>query len=198
MFGDAKGGSMPTSYWRYLIGGLFTLGFLATLLGFLFLQVDKTAVGTVMVVTAGGLVLVAALPQLTEFSIGLKGVTAKLARVEDKVDEQQRLINQLVHYSMSASIFHHLCGIAILHSYVYNNDEPSRRELYFLRDHGFIRPKRGIDFVVFENLNGRNLVEIAEPTEIGWVCVKLRKAEIPSNMLDAINRTNVRVEPSGL
>jgi hypothetical protein len=99
---------------------------------------------------------------------------------------------------MSASIFHHLCGIAILHRYNYNNDESSRREMYFLRDHGFIRPKPPLDFLVFENLHGRNLVEVAEPTEIGRLCVKLRKAEIPSNMLDASKRSNLRIDPSSL
>ena len=100
-----------------------------------------------MAMTAGALVLIVALPQVSEFTFGLKGVTAKLARVEQKVDEQQLLINQLVHYSMSASVFHHLCGIALLHKYVYNDDDPSRREMYFLRDHGFIRPKPGIGFL---------------------------------------------------
>jgi hypothetical protein len=174
------------------------VGFVAALLGLLLSSADKTPFVTVMAVTAGGLVLVAALPQLSEFTISLKGVTAKLARVEDKVDEQQRLINQLVYYSMSASIFHHLCGIAILHRYNYNNDESSRREMYFLRDHGFIRPKPPLDFLVFENLHGRNLVEVAEPTEIGRLCVKLRKAEIPSNMLDASKRSNLRIDPSSL
>ncbi len=189
---------MSRFLWQYLLGGIFFLGFAAALFGLLFSSADKTALVTVAAITAGGLLLVAALPQLSEFSIGLKGVTAKLAQVQDKVDEQQRLINQLVHYSMSASIFHHLCGIALLHRYNYSNDEPSRREMYFLRDHGFIKPKPPLDFLVFENLNGRNLVEVAEPTEIGWLCVKLRRAEIPSNMLDASNRSNLRIDPSSL
>jgi hypothetical protein len=29
---------------------------------------------------------------------------------------QEEIINALVKYSMSASIFHHLCGIALLHT----------------------------------------------------------------------------------
>ena len=58
--------------------------------------------------------------------------------------EQQRLdkrINNLVKYGMSASIFHHLCGIALLHEYKYSDEKPFEREMYFLRDNGFIRPK---------------------------------------------------------
>jgi hypothetical protein len=189
---------MSKFLWQYLLGGIFVLGFVAALLGLLLSSANKTAFVTALAITAGGLVLVAALPQLSEFSIGLKGVTAKLVQVEEKVEEQQQLINQLVHYSMSASIFHHLCGIALLHRYTYNNDEPSRREMYFLRDHGFIRPKPPLDFLVFENLNGRNLVEVAEPTEIGWLCIKLRKEGIPSNMLEASSKSNLRIDPSSL
>lgn len=137
-----RGDSMLIRGWQYLIAGLMVVAFVTALVALLISPTDKTAFVTVIIVATGGLVLVAALPQLSEFSVGLKGVTAKLARVEDKVDEQQRLINELVHYSMSASVFHHLCGIAILHTYEYSNDESSRREMYFLRDHGFIKPKR--------------------------------------------------------
>jgi hypothetical protein len=189
---------MSKSVWQYLLGGMFATAFVAALLGLLLASTSKTVLVTVLAISAGGLVLVAALPQLSEFSIGLKGVTAKLVQVEEKVDEQQQRINQLVYYSMSASIFQHLCGITLLHKYNYNNDEPSRREMYFLRDHGFIKPKPPLEFLVFENLNGRNLVEVAEPTEIGRVCVKLRKSGIPPNMIDPINQSNLRVDPSSL
>src|SRR5262245_46969807 len=36
-----------------------------------------------------------------------------------EVARQEEIINALVKYSMSASIFHHLCGIALLHMYRY-------------------------------------------------------------------------------
>src|SRR5450432_1023465 len=43
----------------------------------------------------------------------------KLEQQEIKLQDQQRLINELVKFSMSASIFHHLCGIALLKQYTY-------------------------------------------------------------------------------
>jgi hypothetical protein len=113
-----------------------------------------------------------------------------------QLEKQQEIINQLVKYSMSASIFHHLCGIAILKEYKYSNDDATQRELYFLRDNGFIRPKLDA-FLVFNNdLHGKNLVEKAEPTPIGSLCVRLRKEEIPSNMLN--DKENLRVDPDTL
>src|SRR5512139_4141455 len=51
---------------------------------------------------------------------------------------QQKAINTLVAYTMSASIFRHLCGITLLYTYNLDLHEANRRELYFLRDHGFI------------------------------------------------------------
>jgi len=110
--------------------------------------------------------------------------------------EQQVLINQMVKYAMSASVFHHLCGIALLHQYVYRDNDGMRRELYFLRDAGFIKPRHDA-FIDFDAaVDGRNLVQMAEPTPVGWLCVKLRGDEIPSNMLS--NRENLRVDPTSL
>src|SRR4051794_6416906 len=95
---------------------------------------------------------------------------------------------------MSASIFTHLCGIALLWEYRYHDDEHNRREMYFLRDNGFIEPK-GRDFLSFdESVNQANLAEIAEPTPIGWLSVRLRKADIPGNMLG--DKRNLRIDPS--
>jgi hypothetical protein len=190
--GDGTAAPAAASLAQYVLGAIFTIGFLAVVGGFLF-AADRSDFVSVLAILAGALLLTALLPRLSEFSLGLKGVSGKLAQMEHRVDEQQHLLNQLVHYSMSASIFHHLSGIALLHEYRYTDDASSRRELYFLRDHGFIRPKPPLDFLVFEHLHGRNLVEVAEPTEIGWLCVTLRRADIPANMLDARNATNLRV-----
>ncbi len=107
----------------------------------------------------------------------------KVQTQERRLDEQQEFINNLVKYSLSASIFHHLCGIAILKEYKYSNDDSTRREMYFLRDNGFIKPRSGGFLDFSQGLHGRNLVEVAEPTPIGINCIKLRKEEIPENML---------------
>src|SRR5262245_4305559 len=109
--------------------------------------------------------------------------------VKTELSRQQELINALVKYSMSASIFHHLCGIALLYRYAYIDNDGNRREMYFLRDNGFIRPRPGQPFLDFgPTLDRQNLAAIAEPTPIGWECVRLRKLDVPENMrADAAN-----------
>ncbi len=120
----------------------------------------------------------------------------KLAVQEVKLQEQQNFINELVKYSMSASIFDHLCGISLLKVYLYNDNEYFRREMYFLRDNGFIRPK-GSGFLDFsEKNNHSNLVDIAEPTPIGMTFVRLRKDQIPSQMLKDLE--NLRISPENI
>jgi hypothetical protein len=115
-------------------------------------------------------------------------------RMDDQavqLQHQQERINELVKYSMSASIFHHLCGIALLREYTYNDDPPTRRELYFLRDGGYIRPVGGGFLDFDERLQRRNLAEVAEPTPTGWTSIRLRKDEIPSNMREDLRNLKV-------
>ncbi len=113
-----------------------------------------------------------------------------------QVDQQQRTIDELVKYAMSASIFRHLCGVTLLREYKYFHSDGNRREFYFLRDAGYIKP-RFDGFIEFnEGLNGRNIAEIAEATPIGRLCVKLRHSEIPQQMLNDAN--NLRLSPSEL
>jgi hypothetical protein len=112
------------------------------------------------------------------------------------VQKQQRMIDELVKYAMSASIFRHLCGVALLKEYKYDHSDGNRREFYFLRDAGYIKP-RFDGFIEFNGgLHGKNAAEIAEPTPIGKLCVKLRQSEIPSEMLNDLN--NLRLKPSEL
>jgi len=110
----------------------------------------------------------------------LVGQTNRLLRVQKKavpeaktakaISNIQSILNELVKYSMSASIFHHLCGIAILKQYKYVHTLSNQREFYFLRDNGLIQPKSE-DFVDFnERIDGENLVEKAKATPIRWLC----------------------------
>jgi Predicted nucleotide-binding protein containing TIR-like domain len=110
-----------------------------------------------------------------------------------KLDEQGRVIEDLVRYAMSASIFHHLAGIVLLKEYRYHDSDVNRREFYFLRDAGYIRPKSAgfIDFNA--NLEGANIIDRAEPTPIGYLCVRLRKGDIPEEMVR--DTGNLRVHP---
>jgi len=134
--------------------------------------------------------------ELRRLVVAVENQGEKVEAQARQLQQQQEMINQLVKFSMSASIFHHLCGIAILRQYLYHDDEATRREMYFLRDNGFIKPKWSA-FVDFNaGLNGTNLVEVAEPTPAGWACVRLRKDEIPSNMLG--DPGNLRTDPKTL
>jgi Predicted nucleotide-binding protein containing TIR-like domain len=131
--------------------------------------------------------------QLKQMADELQTQGQRVKEQERRLEDQQVVLNSVVRYSMSGSIFNHLCGIALLKQYIYRDGDTNRREMYYLRDHGFIKPK-GDGFLNFDgNLDGKNLVEIAEPTPIGWNSVKLRKDEIPGNM--AQDHSNLRVDP---
>ena len=98
--------------------------------------------------------------------------------------------------NMSADIFHHLCGIAILKEYNYNH-KFFEREMYWLKDSGFIQTKPpNTDREFYEGINGKNLAEMWQPTELGWSAVKLRKKEIPPDLL--VDPGNVNIDPSTL
>jgi predicted nucleotide-binding protein len=134
--------------------------------------------------------------QLKEMAEELQTQGERVQDHERKLLEQQEYLNQMVKYSMSASIFHHLCGVALLKEYIYHDGDATRREMYYLRDHGFIKPKLEAFLDFDHKLDGRNLVEMAEPTPVGWHCVRLRKDEIPRNMLE--DGRNLSVDPSTL
>jgi hypothetical protein len=133
--------------------------------------------------------------------IELLGVKVKLKEVTDKQTQDGetltahgQVISDLVTYSMSASIFRHLCGIGLLREYKLKGDDVNRREFYFLRDNGFIRPKAG-DFVELANGAEPNLSESTTPTPIGWLCIKLRRNEVPGEWLSPKESGNLAVDP---
>jgi predicted nucleotide-binding protein len=120
-----------------------------------------------------------------------KGATTKVDKLERQVAVQGSQIETFVKYFMSASVFHHLCGIALLLNYGYSPGD--HREYYFLRDAGLIEPRSGMGFLDFRDSGPSwNVAEAAKPTPIGWLCVKLRRDKIPSEMLDEKNRQNLR------
>jgi Predicted nucleotide-binding protein containing TIR-like domain len=113
-----------------------------------------------------------------------------------RLDQQGRTIEDLVKYAMSASVFHHLAGIALLKEYRYHDNNANRREFYFLRDAGYIKPRYG-GFIDFDaNLEGANVVDRAEPTPIGYLALRLRKGDIPQDML--ADSGNLRIQPGDI
>ena len=136
--------------------------------------------------------------ETVEQILGQQELRARFTVIRDQLDEQRRqleaqqaVVNDLVTYMLAAPIFRHLCGIALLREYTFH-DGPMARELYFLRDLGFIKPRNG-DFVPFDNrLDGANLPQMLEPTPIGWSCLRLRGGDVPTDWLGAALRPNLR------
>jgi hypothetical protein len=108
----------------------------------------------------------------------------RIKETNQKMAEQQTLINKLVETSMSTTVFQHLAGIYLLHVYHYwqNHDvgELFQREFYYLKIRGFIGPQN-LEFT--EGLNGQNIAALATPTEIGKIYIALRKDDIPKDWL---------------
>src|SRR5262249_54958801 len=102
----------------------------------------------------------------------------------------------MVPFPLSDTIFSHLCGISLLKKYIYH-DKYFRRGMYVLKDNGLIQPKPPHNTLEFwEGVDGKNLAEIAEPTDHGRLIVKLRKKDIPPELLE--DKENLKVDPSTL
>ena len=62
----------------------------------------------------------------------------KIEFLETEVSKQQRIINDLVIFSISSSLFEILCHIYYRREYRYIPNDGSQRALRFLRDHGYV------------------------------------------------------------
>ncbi len=131
-----------------------------------------------------------------ESAVQTEDMRAQINSAHDRIDNQASQIDTLVTYFMSSSIFNHLCGIALLHEYMYHHNPGNQREFYFLRDTGLIKPKPGISFLDFGEGAPWNVAAVAEPTPIGLMYVRLRRQDIPGNMLEDIR--NLRLDPTTL
>jgi hypothetical protein len=131
------------------------------------------------------LVILALLPWLSTIieSVELPGggkllfreVRAVVAAQQEQLQAQQKVINQLVIYSMSHLIFQHLAGIhyAVKNGaeYLFQGDlEAFRRDLRFLRDHGYLH-----HFSARELQDRQNLAASLRLTQAGIFYVELRE-----------------------
>ena len=83
-------------FWRYVAGTLFTLAFISIVVALIISSGDKSAaLVTITIVMTGALILIAILPQVTEFAIGPQGVKAKLVKLENAVREQEEKVENL-------------------------------------------------------------------------------------------------------
>jgi len=96
----------------------------------------------------------------------------------DEIQEQQKKINDMMMYSMSASIYKHLWEIHMGNKtngeYIYKDEPPFRREMYFLRDNGYVRAKGDYPLDFNEGIKDKNLCDFVQLTPIGHFCVELR------------------------
>jgi uncharacterized protein DUF4062 len=101
---------------------------------------------------------------------------------EQKLEEQQHVINQLVTYSMAEYIFKHLRHIYFGQKkkpgypaeYIYRKNDAFEHDMRFLRDHGYI------EFLNISGLgDGVNLVDAVKLTPVGSFYVKLRSGSEP-------------------
>lgn len=121
----------------------------------------------------------------------------QIKETNDRVEEQQAIINKLVEKSTSDEAFHHLAGIAILYEYKYWQNERVgdllQRQFYFLKDRGLIEPPT-LEF--YKELDGMNMVGKARPTPIGKMYIELRKDDIPEDWLstDPDKRKNLNTD----
>ena len=99
---------MRPSFWQHLLCGLFAVAFLCAMLLLLFSSGDKASIVAVVGILAGALMLAVVLPQLVEFSIGPKGVWAKLRELETEVQKAKENIAELFALSMSPDAYGHL------------------------------------------------------------------------------------------
>jgi hypothetical protein len=91
---------------------------------------------------------------------------------------------------MSDAVFKHLCGIACLKTYHYRHFDLFQREVYLLKDNGFIRLKPEHHRVEFdERFADRNLVDVAEATPAGWSIIRRFKHGIPQEL--KVDRANI-------
>ncbi|QQO14050.1 hypothetical protein JJB99_32855 [Bradyrhizobium diazoefficiens] len=102
----------------------------------------------------------------------------KVEQIERKLDEQRRMLDDLILYSMAFHIYDKLkylhLGALDAHGkyaeYRYVDDEPSIHDLRYLRDHGYLE-----HFQISDLVPGENLVGKLKVTEMGQRFVNLKE-----------------------
>jgi hypothetical protein len=103
----------------------------------------------------------------------------KIEQIEKELDEQRRILDDLILYSMAFHIYDKLMYLHLgsmnpsgpfgEHNYV--DDEPFIHDLRYLRDHGYLE-----HFQISELVPGQNLVGRLKVTEMGQRFVNLKQS----------------------
>jgi hypothetical protein len=111
----------------------------------------------------------------------LQEVKEQVSRQDQKIEEQQNIINELVVFSMSQPIFKHLRDFHYNQvnggiEYLFDNTHDFKRDLTYLRDHGFIESKDPGQYLNIDALyQGQNLSDVMKLTPAGEFYVNMRE-----------------------
>jgi hypothetical protein len=112
-------------------------------------------------------------------SFEIAGLKVEIEQLEKKIDDQRRILDNLIVFSMAFYIYDKLKFLALgaenpggqFAEYKYVKDEPFDHDLRFLRDHGYLA-----HFQISELAPGQNLVGRLRVTEMGKEFVKLKES----------------------
>lgn len=102
----------------------------------------------------------------------------KVEQLEKRLDEQRQMLDDLILYSMAFHIYDKLHYLAVgplepngkFREYLYADDEASKHDLRYLRDHGYLEL-----FQLHDLRPGENLVGKLKVTDMGQRFVKLKE-----------------------
>jgi hypothetical protein len=97
----------------------------------------------------------------------------QIGKTNEQIVKTNEQIDDLFYYTMSGSMYENLEKLAEGRFYKYEMSSGLKRELYYLRDTGFIKIKRTIGEIPPQ---GDNLQQYVEVTDVGLKFVKRRKA----------------------
>jgi hypothetical protein len=166
--------AMSKNVWPKLLVSVVAL---ASLLLVVFKGVEVQS-GIVALVAIAILPWVAAVIETMELPGGgkvmFREVRETVKRQEEQLNEQQKIITQLVIYSMSGYIFELLArlyhGNRDGGEYLFRDDEAMKRDLRYLRDHGYLE-----HFYIGYLNDGENLIGKIRLTPVGNFLVELRE-----------------------
>lgn len=140
----------------------------------LFLSAPTPEFGLPMavVVTAGLLVLSPRLFDIVSFELGKGGLRTQLRDVRQRLDETNARIDRLFMVTMSPTMFENLKKLASGRFGPYEMGTGLRRELYYLRDIGYIK----VESIRNIPTRGENLSDHVEVRPAGKEFVQLREA----------------------
>jgi hypothetical protein len=125
------------------------------------------------------LIIAAILPWVSELLKTIEmpgGWKLEFHDLKREVVKHEDLLRELVIYSVSEACYKHLWWIAKSPEYKFWNNDPMARQMYFLSDNGLIQP-RFSGFLNFDQeMDQKNLVDLAKLTPAGEFLIQLRGA----------------------